>query len=310
MTAKKNTEYSLLPEEEYLKIFDGDPVAAEIRSQQVRQEIDSMLDETFVKSMRATGRTNERARVGAKDATSPLVKVNKNGLVTREDGRTSHSEMLSLLDPNMDDDEEIEITQYAMNKIKRQMRAAVIGPITTVSMVCAGSKCQIKETCPYYQNNAAPIGEECIVEKHLIREWVERYIEEFQVDINKTTEVQLVSELAEIAVFERRINSYISIHNPMMMQENVAGIDNMGNPYYNIDIAKAFEIKSRLKQQRMKILDAMLATRDRKAKLVVAAANANGNLNELSNLKRRIDEIVKNKKGTIIDVNAEHIQEL
>jgi len=90
----------------------------------------------------------------------------------------------------------------------------------------------------------------------------------------------------------------------MMLQEVVAGVDSQGNAYYNLDIAKAFEIKDRLKKQRMKILDAMLATRDRKAKLVVAAASANSNLNELSSLKKRINELANARREGIV-VNAE-----
>ena len=181
------------------------------------------------------------------------------------------------------------------------MKVASIGPISAVAMICTGSQCQVKEMCPYFKNDVAPIGEECLLEKNLIREWMDRYIEEFSVDINKTTEVQLVSELVEIAVYERRINSYISINSPMMMTDVVAGVDPAGNAYYNLDIAKAFEIKDRLKKQRMKILDAMLATRDRKAKLVVAAASATSNLNEFATLKKRISELAANRGVKIVN---------
>ena len=288
-------------ENEYSDLFGLDKSASEIKRKQISEEIESMLDKTIVRSVRSTGRAPERSKTNTMESSSQLVKINKNGIVTYQDGTSSKEEMLSLLDPSMDDSDELEMTEYAVKRLKKQMKAAALGPITAVAMICTGEKCQVNTTCPYWKANIAPIGEECLVEKTLIREWVERYVDEFQVDLSRTTEVHLVSELAELSVYERRINSYIAIHNPMMMQENVSGVDQYGNPFYNLDISKAFEIKGKLKQQRMKILDAMLATRDRKAKLVVAAANVSSNLTELSSLKQRIHEMAKLKNERVID---------
>lgn len=580
--------------DEFDNMFDeADDASSELRRQKAKEQIDSLLEKTLVRSVRATGRAIERVNDQYTESNSQMVKVRPGGLVVRADGTESQDSVLSLLDPDIEDYGEIEISEHKLAKIKRQMKTASIGPISTVAMICTGSQCQIKEMCPYWKNEAVPLGEECqpsgetvltsnrgyvpiedlneeedrvvsyrresgrhlvttgrkfrkatrdytgklieisinndtaykcttnhivyasmsdnamnkhvvylmrkgdnfrvgetvllaedktgkinsplrrrfndecaddlwilgvyndresamvyeeyfsifmqapklcfmahqntkwgglyaktnqedldkiheifkrdrlhysiklselsldinlpfisvsmnkarslsrnrifemyainlidglfkfpvvnntetsgtfifleakvssvdysglvhsldvekdhnyitgnvlthncLVEKQLIREWVERYITEFSVDINRTTELQLVSELAEISVYERRINSYISINSPMMLQEVVAGVDSQGNAYYNLDIAKAFEIKDRLKKQRMKILDAMLATRDRKAKLVVAAASANSNLNELSSLKKRINELANARREGIV-VNAE-----
>ena len=291
--------------DEFDNMFDeADDASSELRRQKAKEQIDSLLEKTLVRSVRATGRAIERVNDQYAESNSQMVKVRPGGLVVRADGTESQDSVLSLLDPDIEDYGEIEISEHKLAKIKRQMKTASIGPISTVAMICTGSQCQIKEMCPYWKNEAVPLGEICLVEAQLIREWVERYIIEFSVDISRTTELQLVSELAEISVYERRINSYISINSPMMLQEVVAGVDSQGNAYYNLDIAKAFEIKDRLKKQRMKILDAMLATRDRKAKLVVAAASANSNLNELSSLKKRINELANARREGIV-VNAE-----
>lgn len=291
--------------DEFDNMFDeADDASSELRRQRAKEQIDSLLEKTLVRSVRATGRAIERVNDEHAESNSQMVKVRPGGLVVRANGSESQDSILSLLDPDIEDYGEIEISEHKLAKIKRQMKTASMGPISTVAMICTGSQCQIKEMCPYWKNEAVPLGEACLVEAQLIREWVERYITEFSVDVTRTTELQLVSELAEISVYERRINSYISIHSPMMLQEVVAGVDSQGNAFYNLDIAKAFEIKDRLKKQRMKILDAMLATRDRKAKLVVAAASANSNLNELSSLKKRINELANARREGIV-VNAE-----
>ena len=282
-------------------LFDDDDELSEIKRAKAKESIDSLLDKTLVRSLRATGRSVERVNDEYSDSNSQLVKIKTGGIVVRSDGSETKESMLALLDPDIEDYGEIEVSEHKLMKIRKQMKVASIGPISAVAMICTGSQCQVKEMCPYFKNDVAPIGEECLLEKNLIREWMDRYIEEFSVDINKTTEVQLVSELVEIAVYERRINSYISINSPMMMTDVVAGVDPAGNAYYNLDIAKAFEIKDRLKKQRMKILDAMLATRDRKAKLVVAAASATSNLNEFATLKKRISELAANRGVKIVN---------
>lgn len=291
-------------EDSFNDIFGDDDSSSELRRLKAKESIDQMLEKTMIQSLRATGRAVERVNSEHKESISEKVKIRTGGIVVRSDGTETKHSMLALLDPDVEDYGEIEISEIKLAKIKKQLRTASIGPISAVAMICTGSQCQVKEMCPFWKNDVAPIGEECLLEKNLIREWVERYIDEFNVDVTRTTELQLVSELAEIAVYERRINSYISINSPMLLQEIVAGVDQAGNAYYNLDIAKAFEIKDRLKKQRMKILDAMLATRDRKAKLVVAAASATSNLSELSSLKKRINDLARNRReGTTI--NAE-----
>lgn len=294
-------EDSVMEDGNFEDLFDDDDELSEIKRAKAKESIDSLLDKTLVRSLRATGRSVERVNDEYSDSNSQLVKIKTGGIVVRSDGSETKESMLALLDPDIEDYGEIEVSEHKLLKIRKQMKVASIGPISAVAMICTGSQCQVKEMCPYFKNDVAPIGEECLLEKNLIREWMDRYIEEFSVDINKTTEVQLVSELVEIAVYERRINSYISINSPMMMTDVVAGVDPAGNAYYNLDIAKAFEIKDRLKKQRMKILDAMLATRDRKAKLVVAAASATSNLNEFATLKKRISELAANRGVKIVN---------
>lgn len=294
-------EDSVMEDGNFEDLFDDDDELSEIKRAKAKESIDSLLDKTLVRSLRATGRSVERVNDEYNDSNSQLVKIKTGGIVVRSDGSETKESMLALLDPDIEDYGEIEVSEHKLLKIRKQMKVASIGPISAVAMICTGSQCQVKEMCPYFKNDVAPIGEECLLEKNLIREWMDRYIEEFSVDINKTTEVQLVSELVEIAVYERRINSYISINSPMMMTDVVAGVDPAGNAYYNLDIAKAFEIKDRLKKQRMKILDAMLATRDRKAKLVVAAASATSNLNEFATLKKRISELAANRGVKIVN---------
>lgn len=287
--------------EDYDDTFDSleeDETTLEIKRQIAKNTIDEILEKTLAGTLR-TSRSIERTL--SDNDKSKMITIRPNGIVVR-DGIETKESFLDKLGPDFSDYGEITISENKANRLKKQLSVATAGPISAVAMICAGSSCQIKETCPYFNAGIAPLGEICILEQQLIKEWTSRYIDEFDVDTNKHTELQLVTELAEIAVYERRISAYIGIHNPILLQEVVTGVDTLGNPFYNTDISKAFEVKERLKKQRMKILDAMLATRDRKAKIIVAATAATSSLQEMSNVKKKFIDILKNKKdGVIID---------
>lgn len=277
---------------------EEDRVTAEIKTQIAKNSIDELLEKTLAGTLR-TSRSVERSTLDKDN--SKMITLKPNGITVRDGVETKES-FLDKLGPDFSDYGEITISENNAKRLKKQLSVATAGPITAVAMICSGSSCQIKETCPYFNSGVAPIGEICILEQQLIKEWTSRYMDEFDVDTNKQTELQLVTELVEIAVYERRINAYIGIHNPMLLQEVVSGIDSLGNPFYNTDISKAFEVKEKLKRQRMRILDAMLATRDRKAKIVVAATAAANYTQEMSDVKKKFMDILKSKRtGVVID---------
>lgn len=273
-----------------------DSVSIELKRQIAKENIERLIDGTIAKTISASGRTTERINYLNEESSSKMITIKPGGIVVRDGSETKDS-FLEKLNPDEESYKEITIPEVRLNRLKKQLSTAAIGPISSVAMICTGERCQVKETCPYWKNDLAPIGELCLLETQLIREWVERYVDEFNVDVNKTTEFQLVTELAEISVYERRVNSYIAIHNPVLLQDVVSGVDGMGNPYYNTEVSRAFEVKERLKKQRMKILDAMLATRDRKAKLVVAATAASSGLAEMSATKKKFMEVIQSMKN-------------
>lgn len=147
--------------------------------------------------------------------------------------------------------------------------------------------------CPYYQERKAPVGLPCLVETNLVHYYTSLYIEEFDVDPTRVTEMHLVGELAELDIYEIRATKIIAEKHPTMLQDTVMGFDGDGNPIINEDISKVFDLKERLKKSRMKILETLMATRKERAKATIPVLNQE---TTSASLKTKLDMILRTIK--------------
>lgn len=169
----------------------------------------------------------------------------------------------------------------------------------------------VVHNCPYYEVNKAPVGLPCLVETNLLHFYTKQYFDEFEVDPTRTTEMRLVAELAEFDIYEMRATKLIAEKYPTLLQEVFMGFSADGSAIINEDIAKLWDLKERLKKNRMKILETLLATRKEKAKTLISAKTITESAT-LSSLKDKIDLLMNDIKkssgkkfrgdGDIIDV--------
>ena len=148
--------------------------------------------------------------------------------------------------------------------------------------------------CPYYQEDKAPLGLPCLVESNLLYFYTSQYMEEFDVDQSRFTELHLIGELAEFDIYEMRATKLIAEKYPTMISDVVMGFDSDGNAIINEDISKVFELKERLKKSRMKILETLMATRKERAKAIIAS-NANEQIG-VTSLRSKLDMLLKEVK--------------
>jgi hypothetical protein len=141
-----------------------------------------------------------------------------------------------------------------------------------------------------------PLAKPCLVESQLIHYWTEQYIDEFNVDPSNITELHMVSELAEFNIYEMRVTKYLAENHPTLLQDVVVGVDASGNVIENQDISKAFELKDRIKKNRMKVLEALMATRKEKMKVVSEVVGGGNTMTKLSELKSKISELSSQMK--------------
>lgn len=219
--------------------------------------------------------------------------IGLSGIRLREDGTLTKDKFMAKLAPQYDKYPEIQLTEQEAIKVRVAMTSMSAGVNSSVPLTCTANACAFKGTCPYFQINKAPLGRPCLVESQLIEYWTEEYLEEFQVDPAKITEMHLVSELAELNIYEMRITKYIAENHQTLLQDVVTGIDPAGNIITNLDVAKSFELKDRIKKQRMKVLEALMATRRERIKAVVQVAATNTTAQKISELKTQLEKISK-----------------
>lgn len=121
--------------------------------------------------------------------------------------------------------------------------------------------------CPIFKENAHPLGERCPVEISLIEIWAQEYIEDLNIDPNSIIELQTLSRLLEISILERRLTEYMSIHDPDLTADFITSVDQEGNAISNKGPSIAFEQREKLDRAKMKHLESLNATRERKLKV-------------------------------------------
>ena len=163
--------------------------------------------------------------------------------------------------------------------------------------------------CELERMNKAPVGAPCIYEQVLLREKTEAYFEEFDITADRPTEMHLVAELAELDLYERRATQMLSLQDQDMSQEDVMGFDNNGNAIIKEDISKYFNLKERIKRQRLKILESLSATRKERAKIAATMLNQSSESAETESIKDKLDLLLKTRvsEGGYIDPSVQEV---
>ena len=153
----------------------------------------------------------------------------------------------------------------------------------------------VAHNCPYYEVNKAPVGLPCLVETNLMHFYTSQYMEEFDVDPSRITEVHLIGELSEFDIYEMRATKLLAEKYPTLLQETCMGFDGEGNPIINDDVSKVWDLKERLKKSRMKILEVLIATRKERAKTAIAAVSAQESTS-MAGLRDKLDSLLRDVK--------------
>ena len=153
--------------------------------------------------------------------------------------------------------------------------------------------------CVFFKTNTHVEGEPCLAEVYVAEYWTKKYMEDLNIDPNSITEVHTVSRLVEISILENRLTQYMSIHQPDLMMDVVTAVDDEGNEIYNKASSIAFEQRERLDKSKLKILESLAATREKKAKILLTA-QANGNENNknssLAGIRNSLDALAEDLK--------------
>ena len=222
------------------------------------------------------------------DDNMPMIGL--NGIKVEHDGVMSRSGYFDMLEFDKDKYSDIVFTQAEAQKISMSLRTMSTGINAAVPMICAGEQCAFAKTCPYVEAGKPPLARGCLVEAQLITYWTKQFIEEFEVDVTNFTETQLVSELAEFNIYELRVTKYLADKHPTLMQDVITSIDNTGEVIENQEISRAFDLKERIKRDRMKVLESLMATRKERVKITTERNKGQSTAAKLTELREKLEE--------------------
>jgi hypothetical protein len=185
------------------------------------------------------------------------------------EGERIKSKLFSFLKLDPEEYGDIVLSKEDALKVHRRLIGVKWGGAAAkVPLMCGGEEiCPFADQCPFVEVNKIPVGRQCPIEKELIAYWTAKYMDEFEIDPENRSEVSLITELAELDIYDYRASLMLSLaENANMMQEIVVGVNAEGNPIYNEDIHKAFELKERVKRRKHIILESLVGTRKEKYK--------------------------------------------
>lgn len=233
------------------------------------------------------------------------------------DGEKIKSKLFSFL--KLDPDEYGDIVLSADDA--RMVHSRLIGvkwggAAAKVPLMCGGPEiCPFSEDCPFVEINKVPVGRKCPIEKELIAYWVAKYFDEFEIDESNQSEISMVTELAELDIYDYRCSLILSrAENAELTQEIVVGVNADGNAIYNEDIHKAFELKERVKKRKHTILESLVGTRKEKYKRDAALKKRTEDdpSTQAADLKKKFDEALQKAAdaathvgGDIVDLPEE-----
>lgn len=193
--------------------------------------------------------------------------IRLNGTAETQSGKLTKTNYFKWIGYDLDQYEQVELTREQANRINAHLRKLSTGTTATVPLYCGGPVCPFANRCPLQQMDKAPIAKQCLIEVQLLKEFIMRYFEEFDVDPNNFTEVGYINELAELMILEARINMVMARpENAELVIEQTVSIGQDGTPIIQKQISPYMEQKEKLQSRKSKIIKLMVGDRQEKYK--------------------------------------------
>jgi len=191
------------------------------------------------------------------------------GLAINEDGKVTESRMFNFLNLDPEEYGHIILTAEEARKVHYRLQGVKWGGAAAkVPLYCGGEKiCPFALECPFVEIAKIPVGRKCPIEMELIAFWTARYMSEFEVDPENHSEVGMITELAELDIYDLRASMILSRPEcAEMTKDIVVGVDSEGKPIVSKEVHKAWELKERVKKRKQRILESLVGTRKEKYK--------------------------------------------
>lgn len=215
--------------------------------------------------------------------------------------------LLHILDDSFSDYSDIDLTTQESARMTSLLKRLSTGSSSFALLHCTGHSCPFATRCPLVQMNSnnsdgsvnrngkAPVGKDCLMESTLMRDSATSYLQEFQVDPVNFTEVNIVTELAEIEVLLYRINMQLALpqHALLTIQQTIGFDRESGRAITQEQVAPLFEQKQKLAARKSKLVKVMVGDRQEKYKKE-AALKQKPDMDassQMSSVKKQLSEL-------------------
>lgn len=160
----------------------------------------------------------------------------------------------------------------------------------------------VVHNCSYYLEGIHLEGDSCLEEEQLVEFWTRKYFDDLNIDPNSVSEVHALSRLVEITIYDLRMTKYMSVHDTDLMMDFITSTDLTGAPVTQKGVSVAFEIKDRLEKQKLKLLESLNSTRERRLKAAAITTSIANHASKREDLLDRLDGIARALRGEDIDI--------
>jgi hypothetical protein len=176
--------------------------------------------------------------------------------------------LLARFAKKLQDGYEITLTPKEAKRLVLYLNTLKHGFAATAPMICMGEQCPYSEKCPLGTGNSYNIGKECPIEGTLLEMWHNDYVKELGVDPDSKVDGALVGDLVFWEILEKRATEELA-KKPEILQRNVAGFQQTPDglkPVYRDEMNQIVNFLEKAQRQKLKIMNALIATREAKAK--------------------------------------------
>jgi len=223
-------------------------------------------------------------------------------------GKLTRSNFFRFIGHNLDDYDDVKLSKDEAVRIHHHIQKLSTGSAAMIPMYCGGPRCPFADRCPLQAIGKAPLGKQCLIEVQLMKEWIIRYFDEYDIDPNNFTEISMINELAEIEVMLMRLNMNLAKReNSELVIDQVVGIANDGQtPLVQKNVSPFMELKDRLQSRKSKIIKLMVGDRQEKYKKEAAlkvkidsdpSSKMSAMRSKLDELSREVDAFQKGEES-------------
>jgi hypothetical protein len=181
----------------------------------------------------------------------------------------------------IDDYEDFTISPAAKNILGNILKSSRAGLISSSPLICSGpGNCPFVSRCPIYMTAGSeglyPLRKQCIVESTFVQDRFLSYIDELSEEgvMDSITYRSQVSKLVEFDLYDYRLNLILAgvagKSDGSLLIDQVTDIkEESGIEIHELAAHPAWEMKERLQNQRLRLLDAMGLTVKQKARIDV-----------------------------------------